>query len=464
MNKDQFTVSYTTGKTHQTHRNSLHINICLTGVAHPCRDYTMVIRTIPALQRVAEVSSLNLRPTRHFRLETIGEGIIQLSFTTPRLRHDWIPGTYQLNLYQEDLLTGQARFELPLTQQEKTEGPLLPPDISLLSETVPTSSETSNPATPPTAEQRLKALIGLEEVKREVLDAQLMVQFRQQRQHLGIPSHDTENRHHMLFLGNPGTGKTTVAQLIGEMYHQMGILSKGHTIITGRAQLVGEYIGDTESKMNQVIQEARGGVLFIDEAYTLFTDSDDKRDYGNRVLESLLTLLSEPNPDCIIILAGYEHEMKRLLSMNPGLKDRFPTHLHFQDFTARELYQIACTLISQQGYRLSAPADQELQRICRNAADAHTPDFGNARWVHNLFQKGITRVMARRVLQHPSYTGSTYAYRERIGLERDFTTYPGGKACLTSLFTVIQPQDILEAEKLLLTPQAPVRQNHIGFC
>ena len=132
----------------------------------------------------------------------------------------------------------------------------------------------------------------------------------------------------MVFTGNPGTGKTTVAQMVGRVFHSLGILSKGGVIVTERSKLVGRYIGDTENNMQALLEQAKGNVLFIDEAYNLYDGGDTKKDYGHRVIESLLTVLSQKNPDLIVILAGYEKEMMNMLETNPGMKGRFPYHFH----------------------------------------------------------------------------------------------------------------------------------------
>lgn len=454
MKKNQFTVSRTTGKsTNKILPKSITVTICLNGVCKPLSDFTLDIYNQADSSLITSVSSFCQKRSRKFSMEEVGEGIIKLCFITPNVQSGWSNLTCEFILSNYDEKLGYGHFELSedlsqtyvgdFTHQEQKE-------------------ETNHPLT--TAEEKLDALIGLTEVKREIRDARIMTQFQQQRQLLGIQSHGAENRHHMLFLGNPGTGKTTVAKLIAEMYHNMGVLSVGHTVVTNRNKLVGEYIGATENNMNEAMEEARGGVLFIDEAYSLFTDAQDNRDYGKRIIESLMTLLSDPNPDCIVILAGYEKEMERLLTMNPGLKDRFPTHVHFKDFSAQELYDIACSLCKEQGYTLSPYAAQELLRVCTMASTTRTPDFGNARWVRNLFEQGITRVMARRVLTNSSYSSSLHASCQHIGTTPHATTFPGGRNAMKKLFTTIEPSDIIEAERLMFPSTTNPKPHRIGFC
>lgn len=232
----------------------------------------------------------------------------------------------------------------------------------------------------------------------------------------------------MLFLGNPGTGKTTVARLIGKMYHGMGLLSKGHTIETNRAKLIGEYIGMTEKKVLETIEEARGGVLFIDEAYALVTDETDKKDFGREVLNALLTVLSEPNPDMIIILAGYEDKMNVMLKTNPGLKDRFPLTFLFDDYSASELMEIACRTLDERNFNLTDDARDCLAGIIERYSANRDCYFGNGRWVHNLIEQGIIKSMARRVMSSPAANGLFDV----------------------NLFCTVEKDDVLDAERNFL--------------
>ena len=239
---------------------------------------------------------------------------------------------------------------------------------------------------------------------------------------------ETENRTGYCKAENPGTGKTTVAKLVGQMYHSMGLLSKGHTVETNRSKLVGEYIGTTEKKTLDAIEEARGGVLFIDEAYTLISHESDTKDFGKEVLNALLTVLSEPEPDMIIILAGYEDKMAAMMKTNPGLKDRFPLTFHFDDYSAGELMEMACRTLEAGNYRLTDEAHRCLASLIEKAAAQRDEYFGNGRWVHNLINQGIIKSMARRVM-----SGSAAVKNIDISLLCD-----------------IQEADIIEAERNFL--------------
>lgn len=233
----------------------------------------------------------------------------------------------------------------------------------------------------------------------------MMAMFNRKRAEMCLQT-DDEQRNHMIFLGNPGTGKTTVAKLVGQIYHSMGLLSKGHTVETNRSKLVGEYIGMTEKKTLEAIEEARGGVLFIDEAYTLVSHESDTKDFGKEVLNALLTVLSEPEPDMIIILAGYEDKMDAMMRTNPGLKDRFPLTFRFDDYSARELMEMACRTLKKGNYRLTDEAYRCLEALIEKASAQHDRYFGNGRWVHNLISQGIIKSMAKRVMSASGASGN----------------------------------------------------------
>ena len=250
------------------------------------------------------------------------------------------------------------------------------------------------------AEKELEAMVGLQRLKDDMKEARMMAMFNKKRAEMCLQT-DGEQRNHMLFLGNPGTGKTTVAKLVGQMYHSMGLLSKGHTVETNRSKLVGEYIGTTEKKTLDAIEEARGGVLFIDEAYTLVSHESDTKDFGKEVLNALLTVLSEPEPDMIIILAGYEDKMAAMMKTNPGLKDRFPLTFHFDDYSAGELMEMACRTLKAGSYRLTDGARKYLASLIEKASAQRDEYFGNGRWVHNLISQGIIKSMAKRVMSGP---------------------------------------------------------------
>ena len=242
----------------------------------------------------------------------------------------------------------------------------------------------------------LNGLVGLSELKQSLRDFFMQTRFEIQRKQLGLSS-QFENRHHMLFTGNPGTGKTTVAMLMGRLFHSMGLLSKGDVVKVDRPTLVGEFIGQTEKNVSNILKCARGNVLFVDEAYALFADKDDSRDYGRRVVESLLTVLAEPDPDILVIFAGYKDDMERLMSMNDGLKGRFPHEFHFTDFNADELTLIGKNLLEKNGYELLPETEACMKNVAGEMLLKKDKKFANARWMTDFVNVRILKFMARRV-------------------------------------------------------------------
>ncbi len=295
----------------------------------------------------------------------------------------------------------------------------------------------------------LNSMTGLQRVKSEVTQALTMARFSALRRHFHLEE-SVGGRHHMLFMGNPGTGKTTVAKLIGEIYHRMGLLSKGHTVVCDRMSLIGQYIGESENKVRDKLEDAQGGVLFVDEAYSLFAGNNE-RDYGRHIIECLLTKLSEPNPDMIIIFAGYEERLSALFNVNPGLRDRFPISLHFDDFSADELFSIIRNLAAQRKFTLTPTAEDAIRGLIARKLAARDPQFGNARWATNLFDLGILRAMAERTMN--ALSAVTDERRRLSMLNRPET------------LTCITEDDIHKAEAQYIEPMAPRKQavHRIGF-
>ena len=190
---------------------------------------------------------------------------------------------------------------------------------------------------------------------------------------------------------------TTVAMLMGRLFHSMGLLSKGDVVKVDRPTLVGEFIGQTEKNVSNILKRARGNVLFVDEAYALFADKDDSRDYGRRVVESLLTVLAEPDPDMLVIFAGYKDDMERLMSMNDGLKGRFPHEFHFTDFNADELTLIGKNLLEKNGYELLPETEACMKNVAGQMLLKKDKKFANARWMTDFVNVRILKFMARRV-------------------------------------------------------------------
>ncbi len=286
--------------------------------------------------------------------------------------------------------------------------------------------------------KELDEMVGLRTLKETLSTTFCRVRFEERRRRMGLPVAE-ETAGHIIFTGNPGTGKTTVARLLGRIYRALGLLSKGEVISTERRELVGEYIGQTEEKMNVILRRARGNVLFIDEAYSLCTDSDDRRDYGRHVVESLLPVLTEPHPDMVVILAGYDDEMERLLQSNPGLKGRFPYKFRFDDYTADELMQIAGHTLERGGYRLTPEARELLRGAVEDAVKHKDRFFANARWVNRFVTVGILPAMARRVMAADATADDV------------------------ELYSTVERADVAEAIRLQASASAAQSRPRIGF-
>ncbi|MGY4689904.1 AAA family ATPase [Salibacterium sp. K-3] len=242
------------------------------------------------------------------------------------------------------------------------------------------------------AEKRLSGLIGMEPVQTFIREMYALVYVNECRRSLGMET--SRQNYHMLFIGNPGTGKTTVARIMAVMLKDMGVLEKGHFIEAERADLVGEYIGQTAQKTKDIVKKAEGGILFIDEAYSLARGGE--KDFGREAVDALVKAMEDHQHDFILILAGYPDEMKQFLHLNPGLPSRFPNTLTFQDFSEDDMLQLAGRQIDEKQYQAS---DRLWQQLSRHFHLLREPDFRqNGRYVRNLVER-IIRRHALRLLE-----------------------------------------------------------------
>ena len=243
-----------------------------------------------------------------------------------------------------------------------------------------------NPALDTDPYQELEDLIGLESVKQEVKSLANFVKLQKQRQQKGLKT--PKLSYHLVFTGSPGTGKTTVARIVARIYKDLGILKKGHTVETDRSGLVAEYVGQTATKTNAIVDSALNGVLFIDEAYALVPEGNGQ-DYGQEAISTLLKRMEDDRDKLVVIIAGYTNEMKRFIDSNPGLQSRFNRYINFPDYSAQELVKIFHMYMKKNQYTISDEADTLLKEKLDYAVEHKDRNFGNARYVRNVFEKAI---------------------------------------------------------------------------
>lgn len=236
-------------------------------------------------------------------------------------------------------------------------------------------------------DEELDALVGLESVKSEIKTFRNYIRIQNERRKQGQPVPPTS--YHLVFSGNPGTGKTTLARIMAKILKELGILNKGHLVETSRKDLVAGYVGQTAIKTNKVIDEALDGVLFIDEAYTLAKGSEN--DFGQEAIDTLLKRMEDDRDRLVVIVAGYTKEIKAFIDSNPGLSSRFNRYINFPDYTKTELTEIFKRLASKYHYTISNDAEQELSLLLENSLSKGDKHFGNGRFVRNLFEKVIER-------------------------------------------------------------------------
>lgn len=247
-------------------------------------------------------------------------------------------------------------------------------------------------------DKSFSSFIGMNHLKSIMKEIYASRVINQHREQIGVNSE--KQVLHMLFKGNPGTGKTTIARKLGNMLKEMEVLSKGHFIEVERADLVGEYIGQTAQKTRTLIQKALGGVLFIDEAYSLARGGE--KDFGKEAIDTIVAHMENSSQDFVLILAGYPNEMDEFLALNPGLASRFPFRLDFPDFSCDHLLKIASQMASDREYKLTDHAMLKIEHDLKRQVANKERHFANARYVRNMIEEAI-RMHAVRLMMKESY-------------------------------------------------------------
>jgi len=292
---------------------------------------------------------------------------------------------------------GGSKDSEPEEEEEDQEREVLPDDAEVDADT-----ERKETNTDEVLERLDRELVGLVPVKTRIREIADLLVVDRLRHRFGIDS--TRPTLHMCFTGSPGTGKTTVALRMAELLHRLGYLAKGHLVDVTRDDLVGQYIGHTAPKTKEVLKRAMGGVLFVDEAYYLYRQ-ENERDYGQETIEILLQVMENERENLVVILAGYKDRMDQFFQSNPGMGSRIAHHIHFPDYTLDELVEIGRLMLEEQKYELSQDAEKAFRDYLERRM--HQPRFANARSVRNALERARLRHATRVVRQRDKKVSKT---------------------------------------------------------
>jgi SpoVK/Ycf46/Vps4 family AAA+-type ATPase len=307
----------------------------------------------------------------------------------------WGNDIYSVDIVFMDQIIATIPFEVGEIFVDEKDTPRITKPKAKIAERTTTKSSPDDPFE--SVIKELDDLIGLDSIKKKVKEYTTYLNFIKLRKEKGFEDTDKINLH-AVFTGNPGTGKTTVAKMLGKIYHELGLLSKGHVIEADRSDLVAEYIGQTAPKTKEIIKKAKGGILFIDEAYALARKNDDSKDFGKEAIEILLKEMSDGDGDLAIIVAGYPEEMGNFLESNPGLKSRFNMHYDFPDYTPQDLMLIADYTAQKRAIVFNPEARELLYKKLVDSYRERDKTFGNARYVNSLIDESKMN-MGLRIMQ-----------------------------------------------------------------
>lgn len=310
--------------------------------------------------------------------------------------------------------------------------------------------------------EKLNSLTGLKNVKKEIERIVRLIKYAKNRNEVLKINKEINLSYHFAFMGNPGTGKTTVARLIGDIFYYLGILEKGHVVEVDRSDIVGKFIGETAKLTKKAIDKAMGGILFIDEAYSLAKGGENSNDYGKEAIETLLKSMEDNRGKFTVIFAGYKKEMRNLINMNPGLQSRINLMINFDDYTDEELIHIAKNIAKEEYYKLSEDGEKAfIERIQKEKVDEN---FANARVVRNLMDEAVREKAFRTGDETVCEEELTTLTSEDFGVDLKFTARDSIKEYETQLESLVGLDDVKSLIKdILNTVELIHRKKEMGI-